>query len=127
MNGLLLEMEKYHVEAKTIKISNQPSSQIIRNPQVQLFNPPKPLPICLVCVELQKKQRVSPQLLHISAHVTGCPMFVEMNIFTRTSMCNSLKLWKMCLREDTSGHDKSCMVLKLKNKNKAKKKYEFTC
>ena len=92
-----------------------------------LFNPPKPLPSCKVCVELQKTEQVSPQQPHLSVHVTGCPNFIEMNMDTRLSLCNNLKLCKMCMREDDIGHDKQCMVLKLKSKNRTKSKYEFTC
>ena len=42
-------------------------------------------------------------------------------------MCNALKLCKLCMREDVAGHEKLCMVLKVKQKNKGKTKYEFTC
>jgi hypothetical protein len=122
-----LEMERYLPEVRPPPKKSAQQVQIIRNNQILLFNPPKPLPTCLICVELQKKQNVSPQLLHLSAHVTGCPKFIEMNILTRTSICNSLKLCKLCMREDMAGHEKLCMVLKVKNKAKGKTKYEFTC
>ena len=122
-----LEMEKYLPEVKVPPKKSVQQVQFIKDTQVHVFTPPKPLPTCLICVELQKKHQVSPQLPHLSAHVTGCPKFVEMNIVTRTAMCNTLKLCKLCLREDSPGHEKFCMVLKIKNKNKGKTKYEFTC
>ena len=122
-----LDMEKYHTEVPVAPSKKGQQVQTIKNTQVQLFNPPKPFPTCLLCVELQKNQHVSPQLAHLSAHITGCPKFIEMNIITRSTLCNSLKMCKMCLREDKPGHEKQCMVLKIKNKNKGKTKYEFTC
>ena len=122
-----LEMEKYQPEVKVTPKKVAIQIRIIQNTTILLFKPPKPLPSCIICVELQKNQHVSPQLPHLSAHVTGCPKFIQMNIVTRTSMCNTLKLCKMCMREDLAGHEKLCMVLKVKNKDKGKTKYEFTC
>ena len=93
-----LEMEEFMLESKGAppkKVESQ--VKIVKDTQIHLYNPPQPLPSCKICVELQKKQHVSPQLPHLSAHVTGCPMFVEMNIVTRTNMSNTLKLCKMCL------------------------------
>ena len=52
-----------------------------------------------------------------------------MNIFNRDRMATTLKLCKSCLRETKEGHERTCIVFKLKNKkNKTDKtKYEFTC
>ena len=122
-----LEMEKYHPEQEIPPKKLSSIIQVIKPNQSNLFSPPKPLPTCKVCVELPKKQQISTQLPNLSAHVTGCPNFIEMNMHTRISMCNALKLCKMCMREDGENHDKICMVLKLKTKNKTKSKYEFTC
>ena len=122
-----LEMEKYHTEVKTSSKKQQQLPQSLKDQQVQLFNPPKLLPTCKVCSEVNKKNGSSPSVLHLSAHVTGCPKFIEINIHTRTTLCNTLNLCKMCLRDDSPGHEKQCIVLKLKNKNKGKTKYEFTC
>ena len=122
-----LELEKYSPDVKAAPKKAVQQVQIVENNQINLFKPPKPLPTCLVCVELQKNQHLSPQLPHLSAHVTGCPKFIEMNIPTRLPICNALKLCKMCLREDSAGHEKFCMVLKIKSRNKAKSKYDFTC
>ena len=50
-------------------------------------------------------------------------------MFNRDKITTALKLCKSCLRSTGSGHEKSCIVMKLKNKkNKSgKTKYEFTC
>ena len=123
-----LDLEKYEPDHKVVP---KKSAQHVglKDPQILLFNPPKPMPSCIVCVEIQKKQQISPQLPHLSAHVTGCPLFIEMNLINRDKMCYALKLCKSCLRENSTGHEKVCIVLKLKNrKNKTEKtKYEFTC
>ena len=123
-----LELEKFE---SVQKVSPNKSLQHtnLKDPQVLLFNPPKPHPTCDVCVEMQKKQYVTPNLLHLSAHPTGCPAFIEMNIISRDKVATALKLCKSCLRPNTNGHEKSCIVFKLKNKkNKSgKTKYEFTC
>ena len=124
-----LEMEKYEPEVKTVPKKPALQIQYIRDTKVNLFKPPKALPSCIICVELQKKQEVSPQLPHLSNHITGCPMFIEMNIITRNNISEILKLCKSCLRLDSNDHEKYCMVLTLKNKkqNNGKTKYDFTC
>ena len=124
-----LDMEKFEPEKPIFKKSAQHLHTGLKDPQIFLFNPPEPLPSCIICVETQKKQQVSPQQLHISAHVTGCPLFIEMNMVNRDKMATALKLCKFCLRVDDAGHEKACIVWKLKNKkNKTDKtKYEFTC
>ena len=121
-----LDLEKYEPEAASTKSVQH--VQTIRDPQVNVFNPPKALPSCIVCVELQKTEHISPDLPHLSAHVTGCPMFIEMTMMNRSNMCTSLNLCRLCLREDSTEHEKKCIVLKLKKKNRGdKSKYEFTC
>ena len=51
-----LEMEKYMPDTKSSKKAPTSKGPVtIKIPQVQLFNPPKPLPTCKICVELQKK------------------------------------------------------------------------
>ena len=123
-----LDLEKYEPEQQTIpkKIANP--VQLLKDPQIFVFNPPKALPTCIVCVEMQKTEQLSPQLPHLSAHVTGCPVFIEMNMMTRSNMCSALNLCRSCLRVDAAGHEKLCIVLKLKKKNSpGKTKYEFTC
>ena len=122
-----LELEKYESEPKVS--TKKPIQHLnLKDPQVNVFDPPRPLPNCIVCEELQKKRQV-PQLLHISGHPTGCPMFIEMNLVNRDKMASALKLCKSCLRTNGTGHEKACLVNKLKNKkNKSgKTKYEFTC
>ena len=122
-----LELEKFEPEKTASKKFVQHIN--LKDPQMLLFNPPKPLPTCIVCVEVQKKQYIAPQLLHLSVHPTGCPLFIEMNLVNRDKLASSLKLCMSCLRVDNTGHEKECIVLKLKNrKNKTEKtKYEFTC
>ena len=124
-----LEMERYEPEVKTVAKKLIPQIQYIRDTRVNLFKPPKALPACIICVELQKKQPISPQLPHLSNHITGCPMFIEMNIITRNNISEVLKLCKSCLRLDSGDHEKTCMVLVLKNKkqNNGKTKFDFTC
>ena len=124
-----LDLEKYEPEVKTAPKKLVQHTQLLTDPQAHLFNPPRPMPDCQICVELQRDQHVSPQMCHLSPIPTGCPMFIEMNIVNRNTLCNSLNLCKSCLREATPGHEKSCIVtkMKLKNKDKVKNKYEFTC
>ena len=124
-----LDLEKYEPETSIKKnVQHVQQMNFIKDPQMLLFNPPKALPTCLVCVEIQKTEQVSPQLPHLSAHVTGCPMFIEMTMMARSNMCTALSLCRSCLREDSAGHEKQCIVLKLKKKNSpVKTKYEFTC
>ena len=106
-----LELEQYESDQKlTSKKSVQHLK--LKDPQVNIFDPPKPLPTCIVCEELQKKQHVA-QLLHISAHPTGCPLFIEMNLANRDRIASALKLCKSCLRINYSGHEKACIVNKL--------------
>ena len=123
-----LDLEKYEPEQQTVPKKSVNQVQLLKDPQIFVFSPPKALPTCIVCVELQKTEQVSPQLPHLSAHVTGCTMFIEMNMMNRNNICSALNLCRSCLRVDSSGHEKLCIVLKLKKKNSAgKTKYEFTC
>ena len=124
-----LDMEKFEPDPKAVpKKTVQHTALNLKDPKILLFNPPKPLPSCIVCVETQKKQQISPQLQHLSAHITGCPLFIEMNMFNRDKMAYTLKLCKSCLRLNSTGHEKECIVIKLKKKNREdKSKYEFTC
>ena len=94
-----------------------------------MFDPPKQFPNCLYCVEMRKNGQTPPPLLHLSAHVTGCPLFIELNLLNRDKVATALKLCKSCLRVNGPGHNKSCIVMKLKNKKNRtdKSKYEFTC
>ena len=124
-----LEMDKYDNDPKPQIAKKTNHNQVVfTDPKVNPFNPPKPLPSCIVCVELQKKQQIPPQLGHISAHVTGCPNFIEMDNASRNIMCNSLKLCRQCLKEYQPGHEKTCMVTAINTKAvRGRNKYQFTC
>ena len=124
-----LDLEKYEPETRSAPKKAGLTAQILSDPQANVFNPPKPLPTCAVCVELQKKQQVSPQLPHLSALAPGCPMFIEMNIVNRTAMCKAINLCFSCMRENSPGHEKLCLVSKLKSRKTTtgKTKYNFTC
>ena len=56
-------------------------------------------------------------------------MFIEMNIVNRISICKSINLCHSCMRENSPGHETSCLVSKLRSKKKVagKTKYNFTC
>ena len=67
-----LELEKFEPESKQASSKKTIQHVSLKDPQVLLFDPPKPLPLCIVCVETQKKSVNAPQLLHLSSHPTGC-------------------------------------------------------
>ena len=115
-----LDMEKYEPRA-----SNQDGKgKSLLKDQANVFNPPQPLPNCVVCSEVQKNKQVNTQLLHLSNHATGCPSFIEMSMDERVSVRRALNLCQYCLQSNSPNHETRCMVLKKKRRNE---KSEYTC